>query len=67
MRIGKADSVRQISKTELKPVRQNLALKVRLYESLVLSTMFDKAELWFLLFAQKKNWKQHITSFSDGY
>jgi len=54
----------------MKPVWKNehisLALKVRLYKLLVLSTMLYSAELWPLSLMRKKSWKRHITNFIDG-
>jgi len=66
-RIGKATSVFE----RLKPVWKNkqisLALKVRLYESLVISIMLYSAELWPLSVTQKRSWKQHTICSNNGY
>jgi len=62
-RIGKASSVFG----RLQDVWRNkhLKVKVRLYESLVMSTMLYSAELWPLTIPQKKSWMPPTTSFND--
>jgi len=53
-RIGKASSVFGRLKSVWKNRHISATLKVRLYESLVMSTMLYGAELWPLTVAQKK-------------
>jgi len=66
-RTGKANSVFGRLKDIWKSKHNSLKVKVRLYESSVMSTLLYSAELWPLSVTQKKNWKQPITSFSDDY
>jgi len=45
----------------------SLAVEVRLYESLVVSTILGSAELWPLLKHKRESCKQHVTNFSNSY
>jgi len=64
-RIGKVSSVFGRLKSELRNRHISTTLKVRLYESLVMSTMLYGAELWPLTVAQKKKPEVHTTSSKD--
>ena len=65
LRIGKASSVFGRLVNIWKSKSLSLPVKVKLYESLVMSTLVYGAELWPLPVTQMKNWKQLITSSNE--
>jgi len=66
MRIGKASSVFGRLENIWKSKSISLPVKVKLYESMVISTLLYDAELWPLAVIQmKKHWKQLTTSSNE--